>query len=129
MVDGLWLIYDVLSQDETIREYCYSERDDDLKIKFYEYPETADMRGNWVVLEPILNEYPSSYADSTWVTYDYLIHIEVWSRSKSENELLANHIRDLLWEAYRFKQADDHEEFDLGIYRDARRYKGKLHRI
>lgn len=126
--DGLWLIYNVLKDDELIKKYCYSERDDDLRIRFYEYPETADMSGNWIVLESIINELPSDYADDTWVAYEYLLHVEVWSRSRSENKLIAKRIRDLLWRTYKFRQNDDHEEYDLGIYRDARRYKGKLHR-
>lgn len=126
--DGLWLIYNLLAEDEVIQQYCHSTRDNDLRIKFYEYPESADMIGNWIVIEPIINGLPDDYSDETWVTYSYLIHIEVWSRNMNENRLIANRTRDLLWEKYRFKQTDDHEEYDLGIFRDARRYRGKLHR-
>lgn len=126
--DGLWLIYNVLESDEVIQEYCYSERDEDLRIKFFDYPETADMTGNWVVLESIINGLPSDYADSTWVTYEYLLHVEVWSRNRGENRIVTKRIRDLLWKHYKFKQNDDIDEYDEGIFRDARRYTGKLHR-
>lgn len=125
--DGLKLIYDILAEDEVIKEYTSSEQDG-LRIKYFTYPETADMSGSWVVLEPIINALPSNMGDETWVTYDYLIHIEVWSRKREDNLTIANRIRDLLWDKLKFKQNDDTDEYDLGIYRDARRYKGTLHR-
>lgn len=124
----MWLIYNVLKDDDIINEYCYSAKDDDLRIRFFEYPETADMTGNWIVLESIVNELPSDYADSTWVAYDYLLHVEVWSRNRDDNIIVAKRIRDLLWQHYKFKQNDSIDEYDEGIFRDARRYTGKLHR-
>lgn len=126
--DGLWLVYNLLKDDAVINEYCYSTKDDDLRIKFFEYPEIADMSGNYVVLESIINELPSTYADSTWVSYEYLLHVEVWSRNREENRIVAKRIRDLLWQQYKFKQNDSIDEYDEGIFRDARRFTGKLHR-
>lgn len=125
--DGKKMIYDVLINDSVIRGYVYSERDG-LRIKFYEYPETADMEGSWIVIEPIINGLPSNAADDTWVAYDYLMHIEVWSRNDQENQVIANRIRDLLWKNLRFMQNDSTDEYDLGIYRDARRYRGSIER-
>lgn len=125
--DGLQLVYDVLKVDDLIRNYCYSVRDG-LRIKFFEYPETADMTGNWIVLESIINELPSHLADDTWVTYEYLLHVEVWSRNRESNRMVAGRVRDILKEEFNFIQNDSVDETDLGIYRDARRYKGVLHR-
>lgn len=125
--DGLQMIYDLLIADDFIKQYCYSE-EDDFRIKFFEYPETANMRDNWIVLESIVNEMPVYYSDETWVAYDYLLHVEVWSRNRIENRLVANYIRDLLWKKLKFKQNDDIDEHDDGIYRDARRFIGTLHR-
>lgn len=127
MDDGLMLIYNILKDDETILEYVSSEKDGS-RIKFFTYPETADMEGNWIVLEPIINALPSNMADGTWVTYDYLMHVEVWSRKREDNLVLSNRVRDLLWDELKFKQNDSTDEYALGIYRDARRYKGTLHR-
>lgn len=125
--DGLQLVYDLLIADDVIKQHCYSE-DDGFRIRFFEYPETANMSDNWIVLDSITNEMPVYYADETWVAYDYLLHLEVWSRSRVENRLIANHIRDLLWKKLKFKQNDDIDEYDVGIYRDARRFTGTLHR-
>lgn len=125
--DGLMLFYNLFKDDELIKKYCTSERDG-LKVRFFEYPETADMSGNWIVLESIINELPSNFADNKWLTYDYLLHVEVWSRDRSKNRMLASHIRNIVNGAYGFTQDDDIDEYDLGIYRDARRYKGTLYR-
>ena len=126
-MDGLDLIYGVLSKDEVIQEHCTSDRDG-LKIKYFKYPDTADLSGTWIVLEPIINQLPSNMADDTWTAYDYLLHVEVWSDSRPDALMIADRIRDLLWGSFKFKQNDSTEEYDVGIYRDARRYKGTLHR-
>ena len=125
--DGLMLFYNLFKNDELIKKHCTSEQDG-LKVRFFEYPETADMSGNWIVLESIINELPSNFADNKWLTYDYLLHVEVWSRDRSKNRMLASHISNIVNEVYGFTQDDDIDEYDLGIYRDARRYKGTLYR-
>jgi len=125
--DVLDMVYNILRNDDLIKEYCTSERDG-LRIKYFKYPETADMNGNWIVLEPLLNELPSNFADETWVTYDYLLHVEVWSKNRESNRIIATRVRDLLWDKLKFRENDNIDEMDLGIYRDARRYKGVLHR-
>ncbi len=125
--DILAKVRKILTGDEVVRSYVESDKDG-LCIKYFTYPETADMSGSWIVLESIINALPSDFADDTWVAYDYLIHIEVWSRNREDNLILATRIRDLLWENLKFKQNDSIDERDLGIYRDARRYEGKLYR-
>lgn len=125
--DILDLVYNILKNDEIIPNYVTSQ-EDGLKIRYFTYPETADMSGSWVVLEPILNEIPSVYADDVWLAYEYLLHVEVWSRDREDNRLIASRIRDILSKELRFTQDDGIDEYDLGIYRDARRYTGKLYR-
>lgn len=125
--DILDLVYNVLKDDEVIKEYCTSPIDG-LRIRYFTYPETADMRGNWIVLEPIINELPTNMADRTWVAYDYLFHVEVWSKNRVSNRIVASRVRDIVWDKLGMKQNDADDEYDLGIYRDARRYTGKLHR-
>src|SRR5699024_6153669 len=126
--DILDKVYKIIKDDEVVRSYVESETDG-LRIRYFEYPETADMSGSWIVLESIINALPSGVSVDTWVYYDYLIHIEVWSRKREYNLIIANRIRDLLWDKLKFKQNDDTDEYDLGIYRDARRNEGQLHRI
>src|SRR5699024_5032036 len=125
--DILDKVYKIIKDDEVVRSYVESETDG-LRIKYFEYPETADMSGSWIVLESIVNALPSGFSDDTWVSYDYLIHIEVWSRKREDNFIMSNRIRDLLWDKSKFKQNYSVDERDVGIYRDARRYEGQLHR-
>lgn len=125
--DILDIVWKILKEDEEVRGYVDSDTDG-LRIKYFTYPETADMEGAWVVLESIINALPSGYSDDTWVTFDYLLHVEVWSRKREDSLKLSNRIRDLLWDKLGFKQNDSVDEFDIGIYRDARRYEGVLHR-
>src|SRR5699024_12884257 len=125
--DILDKVYKIIKDDEVVRSYVESETDG-LRIRYFEYHETADMSGRWIVLEYIINALPSGFSDDTWVSYDYLIHIEVWSRKREDNLIIANRIRDLLWDKLKFKQNDDTDEYDLGIYRDERSNVGQLHR-
>lgn len=125
--DILDIAWNILKEDEQVVSYVDSDIDG-LRIKYFTYPETADMQGSWIILEPIINALPSNLSDRTWVTYDFLLHVEVWSRKREDNIKLANRIRDLLWDKLGFKQNDSTDEFDLEIYRDARRYEGQLHR-
>ena len=121
--DVLEKVYNLLINDSETMKLVNKKN-----IKYFAYPATADVSENWVILEPIVNELPSGYSDGTWVTYDYLIHVEVWSRSRENNLELAKRVRDLLWDKLGFKQNDSTDEYDIGIYRDARRYEGTLHR-
>lgn len=125
--DVLEKVYNLLASNNYIKNKVTSAKDG-LKIRYFRYPETADMSGNWIVLEPIINERPSDFADEVWLAYDYLLHVEVWSKNRKENRELSNYIRDILWNELSFVQNDDIDEYDSGIYRDARRYKGKRYR-
>lgn len=127
MDDILEIVYNILKEDEEVQHYVSSETDG-LRIKYFTYPETADMDGTWIILESIVNALPVGYADDVWLGYDYLIHIEVWSCKRTDNIVLANRIRDIIWEKLKFKQNDSQDEYDTGIYRDARRYEGILYR-
>ncbi len=125
--DGLDIVYNLIANDERIRSLATSKKDG-LKVRYFEYPSTADMSGNWIVLDSLVNELPSNYADDTWVTHDYLIHIDVWSKNREENRLVSTLIRDLLWKELNFSQNDDNDGYETGIYFDSRRYKGTLHK-
>lgn len=125
--DGLELVYNILKDDAKVKSMATSKKDG-LKIRYFDYPETADMTSNWIVLVPLINDRPSNFADKTWVTYDYLLHVDVFSNDREENRELASRIRDLLWDKLGFIQNDSDDQYEGGQYRDARRYKGTLHR-
>ncbi|WP_051405042.1 tail completion protein gp17 [Bacillus cihuensis] len=121
-MDILSLIYNALIADEYIRTQALE------RIKYYEYPETGNVTAPYIVIDPIDAPDPSDYADDTWLTYDCLFQIEVWSRNRTDTNTVADKIRDVMWKQFGFKQQTGPQEYDDGIFRDARRYRGKIYR-
>lgn len=100
------------------------------RIKFYEYPAAGDVSGPCIVIDPIAPPLPGDYADNSWLTDDYLFQIEVWSKSMEETESIAKQIRTVMWKELGFSQTGagvDEWDRDTGVYRDARRYRGKIY--
>lgn len=99
------------------------------RIKFYEYPDTEDLKqGPIIVIDPLDPPLPSDFADNQWLTEDYLYQIEVWSRDRTDRNLIAKRIQNILWEQFNFGNYGggvDEWDRDLEVYRDARRYRGK----
>lgn len=118
----LWEIYDALIEDRYITEKVGGN------IKFYEYPEAKSMMETHIIIDPLDVPKPGDYADNKWLTDDYLIQIDVWSKDINTRNELANKIREILWDKLNLTQlpggVDEYnKEFD--IFRDARRYRGK----
>lgn len=119
----IWEIYNVLIADSLIKEKI------DGRIKFYEYPEAKDVKETHIIIDPISPPKPSDYADDKWLTDDYMYQIDVWSKDMDERNIIADKIRHVMWQL-NFRQTDGMDEYDndYGIYRDARRYRGKAYR-
>ena len=119
----IYKIYDALKVDPLIQEKVGN------RIKFYEYPSTGDITGPIIVIDPLDTPIPSDYADNKWLTEDYLYQIEVWSKSLEDTKMIADRIRQVMW-SINFGQSGsgvDEWDKDTGIYRDARRYRGKVY--
>jgi len=118
----LYKIYDAFKADPLIQEKV-GER-----IKFYEYPLTGDVTGPYIIIDPLSSPIPGDYADNEQLTDEYMYQIEVWSKNLSDTESIAKQIRTVLRKEIGFAQYGtgiDEWDKDLGIYRDARRYRGK----
>ncbi|PJH69387.1 hypothetical protein CVR96_26585 [Salmonella enterica subsp. enterica serovar Typhimurium] len=72
---------------------------------------------------------PADYADNTWLTEDYLYQIEVWSKNYADVKSVSDRIRAIMWNEFGFRQGSGVDEYDLDfkVYRDARRYSGKVY--
>ncbi|MGD7007622.1 hypothetical protein [Metabacillus sp. 84] len=120
----LQTIYEALMADSLIKSKTEN------RIKFYEYPAAGDFSGAYIIVDPLDVPLPSDYADNQWLTDDYLFQIEVWSRSLEDTESIAKQIRNVMWTVLGFAQtgggADEYDK-DFGIFRDARRYRGKIY--
>ncbi|MED3650609.1 hypothetical protein [Heyndrickxia sporothermodurans] len=121
-MDILTMIYNALIADPYIKEQAYG------RIKYYEYPETGDVKAPFIIIDPIDAPNPSDFADNTWLTYDCLFQIEVWSPNRIVTNSIADKVRDVMWKEFGLKQKSGPQEFDKGVFRDARRYEGKIYR-
>lgn len=117
------LIYDELMKDDYIVEQAAG------RIKFYEYPETGDVTGPYIVIDPLDVPMPSDFADNTYLTEDYIFQIDVWTKNRLTTKKLAKRIQDILWKMNFPNSGGGMDEYDKEseIYRDARRYRGKLY--
>lgn len=123
-MDMLDKIYRSLIADDYIAEKAKG------RIKFYEYPETGEVGNAYIVIDPLDVPTPSDFADDTWLTDDYLYQIDVWSKDRQVTRKIAKHIRPAM-RSIGFGQTSggvDEYDKDTGIFRDARRYRGKIYR-
>ncbi|WP_330948895.1 hypothetical protein [Virgibacillus sp. MG-45] len=121
-MDILDEVYNALIADEYIQLNVVG------RIKFYEYPETGDVSKPFIIIDPLGPPTPSDYADNTWTKLDYLLQVEVWSPNRKLTDAVADKVRDIMWEQFGFAQKTGPKEYDKGVFRDARRYRGKLYR-
>ncbi|MFD9626975.1 DUF3168 domain-containing protein [Peribacillus muralis] len=122
-MDVLGMIYAALMADTSIKETV------DERIKFYEFPETGEVTAPFIIIDPLDVPLPKDFADNTWLTYECLFQIDVWSKKRTTTSELSGQICDAMWNAG-FFQGLGVDEWDksTGIFRDARRYRGKLYR-
>lgn len=121
-MDVLDMIYQVMIADAYIKEKAFN------RIKYYEYPETGAVNAPFIIIDPIDAPNPSDFADNTWLKYDCLFQIDVWTPNRIVTSTIADKIRDILWNEFGFVQKSGPQDFDAGIFRDARRYRGTIYR-
>ncbi|QXE02769.1 hypothetical protein [Terribacillus sp. DMT04] len=97
------------------------------RIKYYEYPEAANMEESHIVIDPLDAPKPGDYGDNEILTDDFLYQVDIWSKDISIRDELAKRIRKVLKEIGLVQYGGGADEYDgdYGIYRDARRYRGK----
>ncbi|PJN91407.1 DUF3168 domain-containing protein [Bacillus sp. mrc49] len=122
MTDGLMVIYNQLNSNEIIVSHCNG------RIKFYEYPETADASKPFIVIDPLDVPGPVVFASNENHANEYLYQIDV----EASNRLLVKEIqREIKKELKKigFGQLKDglDEYFkETKRFVDARRYQGLI---
>lgn len=118
------VIYEALIANESIKEQAYG------RIKFYEYPETGDVSGPHIIIDPLSPPSAADYADNTWLTWDYLFQLDVWSKSRKTSDSLMKEVQEVLWEAGFSDAGSGMDEWDksTGIFRQVKRFEGKIYR-
>jgi len=122
-MDMMMVIYNALIADEYIKQQAFG------RIKFYEYPETGSVTHPYIVIDPLGPPLPDDYADNEPLTDEYLYQIDVWTKNRLVTKELAKRIKKVMRElgfGY-FAGAVDEYDKETGIFRDARRYRGKFY--
>ncbi|MDN4525323.1 DUF3168 domain-containing protein [Fictibacillus fluitans] len=122
-MDILTIIYNALIADDHIKEKVAG------RIKYYQFPATDDVEDAHIVIDPLDVPIPKDFADETWLTEDYLVQIEVWTKNRLATAELSSKVQQAMWKIG-FSQGSGMNEYDreTGIYRDARQYRGKVYR-
>lgn len=121
-MDVLALVYDAFMNNEYIKEQAFG------RIKFHEYPEAGDVTAPYIVIDPLDVPQPKDFADNTWLTYDCFLQIDVWTNSRTTTRVLAEKVQAVMWSVLGFSQNGGISEYDDGVFRDARRFRGKIYR-
>ena len=118
MMDALKRISEALSSDPLIAAKV------ETRIKYYVYPDTADVTKPYVVIDPLRPPVPDDYADNDWMTETHLIQIDVWAKTRADKDLLGNQIQLVMREVGFYQSGSGVDEYDkdVQIYRDGRRY-------
>ncbi|WP_432352661.1 hypothetical protein [Sporosarcina sp. A2] len=120
-MDMMDVIYNELMADEYIKQQASG------RIKFYDYPQAADVVNPYIVIDPLSPPLPSDYGDDEPLYDEYLYQIDVWTKNRLITKELARRIGQVmksLGYGYFGGAADEYDK-DSGVFRDARRYKGK----
>jgi hypothetical protein len=122
--DVLMIIYNKLLEDPFIAEHARG------RIKFYEYPETGDVTRPYIVIDPLDVPLPSDYADDDWLTLDYMLQIDVWTKDRTLTRQLSYQTAEVLWDIglRNYGGGVDEWDKDSGIFRQARRFRTKRYK-
>ena len=121
-MDILKMIYDELIQDQEITDHAAG------KIKYYEFPESLEISdGVYIIIDPLDVPTPSDFADDLYLKYDVMISIETWSKNRTLTRTISEKIESIMWE-FGLVLTSGIDEFDEKIYRNVKRYRGKLYR-
>lgn len=120
MNDKLMEIYNALKANPVIAEKCEN------RIKFYEYPETADTSKAFMIITPL--DVPSAflYGSDNELSIEFMYQIDVQSNNRQEVKDIQIAVKNTLREND-FKQLSgglDRYFSETKRYVDARRYIG-----
>ena len=129
-MDELMKLYNALIADELIAAetgYINSWGRQDYRIKNYTYPETGDVAGTVIIMDPLAEPRQSVYGDNEPIAEDFLIQVDVWSKNAASTEAVAKRITQVFREhGYNYSDAGP-KEYDEGIFRSVRRYTGRYY--
>lgn len=124
MADVLTSIYEAFKANQVIWLHCEN------RIKYYDYPETGSITQPYIVIDPLDAPMQSDFADQAWLTYTYLIQIDIQSKKRLQTAEIAYEV-DKVMDSLGFRQFTggvDEYDPDAKIFRIANTYRGTLYR-
>lgn len=121
----IWKIHESLKTDPLIQAKVGS------RIKFYEYPETGDMNGPYIIIDPLATPRPVRTGDNKRIVYEYFYQIDVWSKSLDDTNKIMEIVSDILWNIGFGENGGGVDEYDsdTAIHRQAKRFIGQFQKI
>lgn len=122
-MDMMMKLYDALIADDYIKQQATG------RIKFYEYPETGNLAGPFIIIDSLSPPLDSDYGDDEPIAEEYLYQVDVWTKNRTTTKELAGRVKKILRDNgfYVFAGGVDEYDRDTKIYRDARRFRGKAY--
>lgn len=118
--DKMIEIYNLLSSDRYIKDICYN------RIKFYNYPETADTSKPFIIIEPLEVITPSIHGSDKELTVQFSYQIDVQSLDRMTVKNLQAKVKELMGSKGFSQLSYGMDEYfkETKRYVDARRYVG-----
>jgi hypothetical protein len=122
-MDIMMKIYNALIADPYILEKASG------RIKFYEYPESATLSQPFIIIDPLGPPLDTDYGDDEPLAEEYMYQIDVWTKDRKTTKELARRVKIALRAQgfYYYSGGVDEYDRETKIYRDARRFRGKVY--
>jgi|SRR5690625_4095438 len=119
----IWKIYHDLVANPLILEKV------DDRIKFYEYPETGEVDKPFIIIDPLATPRVVGTGDDKRIVYEYLYQVDVRTKTLNDTQLVMESVSDVFWNKGFTESGSGIDEYDTGIYRQAKRFVGRFENI
>lgn len=124
--DMLRIFYDQLLKNQTIKQLTANDDGSDYRIKFYDYPETADHGRLFILLQYLEPPRPIIGGSDIELAQEFTLQVDVQSPDRVELKLAQFEIRKVMSTLGFVQLSGGLDEYfpETKRYVDARRYRG-----
>lgn len=127
MKDMLGNIYELLCNNECIKNMTFNDETEEYRIKYYEQPETADKTGAFITIRPVDVPNEAYHGSDKELSIEHLLQIDVESKYRATCKQMQYEIKKEM-KKLGFGQVSgqglDEYFSETRRYVDARRYDG-----
>ena len=120
MIDMISIIHSYLIRNDAIDKHCRG------RIKFYDYPETAEADAPHILISPIGSPMPDEFGSNKELTTNFVFQIDVRGRDRKLAAFLQDEIKKVMWSIgfYTIGGTDQYDS-ELDKFLNGRRYEGE----